>query len=138
MSDLFILADYTLTAAHNTPNISGYFIQTGISFRALTVGQPAFYGNVFYRIYVTIVRCYLRNDLGHISYCCRILSWHFITSWLLIKHHPTGYTNKDIYIYYLLSRSVPHTITNHHPTLQIFSFSKSAVSLSSEYVGALL
>ena len=97
MSDLFILADYTLTAAHNTPNISGYFIQTGISFRALTVGQPAFYGNVFYRIYVTIVRCYLRNDLGHISYCCRILSWHFITSWLLIKHDPAIQTTYILY-----------------------------------------
>ena len=39
MSDLFSLADYTLTATPNTPNISVYFIQTGISFRAVPAGR---------------------------------------------------------------------------------------------------
>ena len=55
MSDLFILADYTLTATHNTPNIFCIFY-TNWNFLSCTEDQPALYGNVFYRIYVTIVR----------------------------------------------------------------------------------
>ena len=115
MSDLFILADYTLTAAHNTPNISGYFIQTGISFRALTEGQPALSGNVFYTIYVTIVRCYLRNDLVHISYCCRILSGgrRAFYNFLALDNktlHQTGNINKRY-------KSRPESGHHHQPAL---------------------
>ena len=136
MSDLFILADYTLPATHNTPNIFCIFY-TNWNFLSCTESQPALYGNVFQTIYVTIVRSYLRNDdLDHISYCCRILSWHFITSWLLIKHDPAIQTT---YILYYIHTYLSYNVHHPHPTMQIvkiFSFSKSAVS--SEYVVAPL